>query len=188
MDDCTLLPDEVVVTRNDDVIYGNKTLFGNGSKGSLILTSKRLVLLKKGMLGKIKDVSSFALSDIIISNGQPQVQAQKRPFNPSMDVYFRNGEEHFRFTWPDEAAEFAAAVITTITGQEVKAVSSDERFMEGAVAAMEKINHLANRIRRTFGLESTETMSATCPGCGASLTGTDGETVKCPYCGSYHTF
>ena len=188
MDDFTLLPDESVVTRNDDVTYGNRSMFGNGSKGALILTSRRLVLLKKGMFGKVKDVSSFALSDIIISNGHPQVQARKRPFNPSMDVYFTGGEESFRFTWPEEAAEFAAAVISTITGQEVEVASGDDKFIENAAAALEKINHIANKLRRTFGLQSTETMSADCPGCGASLTGTAGETVKCPYCGTYHTF
>ena len=138
MDDFTLLPDESVVTRNDDVTYGNRSMFGNGSKGALILTSRRLVLLKKGMFGKVKDVSSFALSDIIISNGQPQVQARKRPFNPSMDVYFTGGEESFRFTWPEEAAEFAAAVISTITGQEVEVASGDDKFIENAAAAMEK--------------------------------------------------
>ena len=66
--------------------------------------------------------------------------------------------------------------------------SGDDKFIENAAAAMEKINHIANKLRRTFGLQSTETMSADCPGCGASLTGTAGETVKCPYCGTYHTF
>ena len=37
------------------------------------------------------------------------------------------------------------------------------------------------------GYESTK-WNGKCPSCGATLTGIKGETEKCPYCGTFHTF
>ena len=42
--------------------------------------------------------------------------------------------------------------------------------------------------KKVLGIKSTEQASCKCPACGASITGTVGETIRCPYCGSYYTF
>jgi len=49
-------------------------------------------------------------------------------------------------------------------------------------------NGAVKNLKKAFGVKSTEKISGKCPACGASITGTEGETVQCPYCGTYYTF
>lgn len=47
---------------------------------------------------------------------------------------------------------------------------------------------ILGKFRKAFGIKSTAQASGKCPGCGAPISGTEGETVQCPYCGTYYTF
>lgn len=49
-------------------------------------------------------------------------------------------------------------------------------------------NGAVRSAKKVLGIKSTEQASCKCPACGASITGTVGETIRCPYCGSYYTF
>ena len=40
----------------------------------------------------------------------------------------------------------------------------------------------------TATLTNQTTSDNKCPSCGASLSGTKGETIQCPYCGTTYTF
>ena len=44
------------------------------------------------------------------------------------------------------------------------------------------------RIQGLFGIKSDRPVSCKCPSCGAALNGIKGETIKCPYCGTFYTF
>ena len=52
----------------------------------------------------------------------------------------------------------------------------------------EAIEAPVDKMRSIFGIKSTTQVSCKCPSCGATLTGIKGETEKCPYCGTFHTF
>ena len=52
----------------------------------------------------------------------------------------------------------------------------------------DNVDKAMGKFRKAFGIKSTAQASGKCPGCGAPLSGTEGETVQCPYCGTYYTF
>ena len=64
----------------------------------------------------------------------------------------------------------------------------DEFAWVGETLAMaESVTNTINSLKSSLGIKSTEQVSIRCPSCGATLTGIKGDTVKCPYCGTYTT-
>ena len=157
-----LSPEEAVILRIGKIGYGGGLqLPSMFNSNELILTNKNLILLKKNMFGQTEDTLYFPLSKILMANGRPQVKKS----NPShmeyaLDVYFETGMESFRFEWESDI---------------------DEWFAESMTDSVEKIQSV-------FGIKSTRQVSCKCPSCGASLSGTKGETIQCPYCGTTYTF
>ncbi|MBQ9062409.1 MAG: hypothetical protein IJ121_06260 [Eubacterium sp.] len=104
---------------------------------------------------------------------------------PTLDVYFQTGMESFLFTWEDEVKEWANCINTMLTGQPARFKTDD--WMGEIEELAESFSGAAEKVREAFGLKSAEQVSCSCPSCGASLVGMKGETVRCGYCGSYHT-
>ncbi len=188
-DEFTLQPDETVIKRCDKVGLGKGGITSTMSD-TLILTNQCLILIIRSMFHKVKDVQRYPLSDIVVSNGEPQVKKGKLDIVTStLDVYFKSGEMRFRFEWDDEIKEWISAITSAITGVPVSAPQDDMTEFAGEIAAVaDSVSHAFGKLKRTFGIKSTETVSGTCSGCGASLSGHEGETIQCPYCGTYHTF
>ncbi len=185
----TLQPDETVIKRCDEVGVGKGGMMSTKSD-TLILTNQCLILIVKSMFHKVKDVQRYPLSDIVVSNGQPQVKVGKPDIvTHTLDVYFKTGEMQFRFEWEDEIKEWVAAITSVITGAPMSAPQDDMAEFAGDITAMaDSVSHAVGKLKRTFGIKSNEIVSGTCSGCGASLSGHEGETIQCPYCGTYHTF
>lgn len=153
-----------LVLNTDETIIRRSQEIGYGSSLSrsnneLILTSQAVILMKKNLFGKVSDIIRFPLSDIVISNNQAQVRlGQKDIVTPTLDIYFKTSLYKSE-DWVAELTEMSDA-------------------FNGAVRSAKKV----------LGIKSTEQASCKCPACGASITGTVGETIRCPYCGSYYTF
>ena len=64
-----LNPDESVVLRSEGIGYG-KSVFGKDNE--LVLTNQAIILLRKGPLGKTRDILRFPLEDIRVADGQVQ--------------------------------------------------------------------------------------------------------------------
>ena len=173
-----------MIKRNAQVGYGGSF---SRSNNELILTSQSLILIKKNLFGKVKEVMRFPLSDIVVSNNQAQVRLGKKDLaTHTLDVYFTSGRETFRLTWEDEIKEWANEINTLVTGQ--PAIYKQENWMAGFENLTASFNGAVKNLKKAFGVKSTEKISGKCPACGASITGTEGETVQCPYCGTYYTF
>ena len=72
MNEFSLLPGEEVIKRSDETVIGGSGLISLGIKrDSLILTSQSLITIKRGFMGKVKDVNRYPLSDIVVTNGKP---------------------------------------------------------------------------------------------------------------------
>ena len=71
MNEFTLLPGESVIKRCDEVsLKGMNPPVGK--KDILILTNQYLVCIQRSILGKVKNVERYPLSDIVMTNGVPQ--------------------------------------------------------------------------------------------------------------------
>ena len=180
----TLNPGETVIKNSPEIGYGGSLSRDNSE---LILTNQSIILKRRNLFGKVTEIKRFPLSDITVSNNQAQVRLGKKDIvTPTLDIYFTTGRESFRFTWEDDVKEWANEINRLVTGQqdiyEIKDWAEDMEHIASA------IDGSIRKVKRAFGIKETEVVSCKCPACGASISGILGETVQCPYCGSYHTF
>lgn len=181
MNGLTLNPGERVIHENSKVGYGGLLL-----NNSLILTNQNLILVKKNLMGRVKDTIRFPLDQIVVSEGEVQaIVGKDGGSNPTLNVYFTTGQENFRFEWEDDAKKMKNCISEAITGQPV---AEEDSFLDEIVGFANSIAGSVNKIKSAFGFQTAESASCHCPSCGASISGTKGETIKCPYCGSYYTF
>ena len=193
MNEFSLLPGEEVIKRSDETVIGGSGLISLGIKrDSLILTSQSLITIKRGFMGKVKDVNRYPLSDIVVTNGKPQVQlGHFDNVTHSLDVYLRQGELRVEMTWEEEILEWVDEITIAMTGHRAERVEKQgglEKFSGEFVRIADNVNSAMGKFRKAFGIRSTEQASGHCPGCGAPIAGREGETVQCPYCGTYYTF
>jgi len=173
---------EQVIYENSKVGYGGLLL-----NDSLILTNQNLILVKKNLMGRVKDIVHFPLNEITVSDGEVQAIVGKNSgSNPTLNIFFTNGQEVFRFEWEDDAKKMKNRIKEVITGQPVS--DEDDDFFNDIIGFANTIAGSVNKIKSAFGFQKAESVSCHCPSCGASITGNKGETIKCPYCGSYYTF
>lgn len=188
-----LLPDETVVMQIDNVGM-SKSPFG--MRDELYLTNKALLLQKKNMFGKPKEVLRFPLDKIRVVNGEVQAKMGKKDIvTPTLDVYFENGPQRFLFTWEDDVKEWISAVSAVVRGEPIVQKGEFDGMMEdmAKMAAFAEgisgsIAGSVTKVKDALGIKSNEKIALKCPSCGASLAGIHGETDKCPYCGTYVKF
>lgn len=186
-DNVRLNPGETVIRTYGEVGYGGKFSRNNSE---LTLTTQALILRRKNLFGQVKDVIRFPLSDIVISNGQAQVKMGNIDLvTHSLDVYFTTGLERFRFTWEDDIKDWANDINSMLTGG--PELYHKKSFLEEGADLLkfaENFDGAAKKFKKIFGIRSSEQLSRHCPSCGASITGREGETIKCPFCGGNYTF
>ena len=86
----------------------------------------------------------------------------------------------------EEIKEWAGVINEAVTGTPY--VPEPDPWMTGTVEMVENLAGAVDKVKGAFGFRSYEAVSGHCEGCGASITGIRGETTKCPYCGTFHTF
>ena len=184
-----LQPDETVVLQINDVGI-RKSPFGMHDE--LYLTSKALLLQKKNMFGKAKEVLRFPLDRIRVVNGEVQAKMGKKDIvTPTLDVYFEDGFQRFLFTWEKDVKEWIAAINAVVKGEPFEPKGEFDDMMQDMAkmaAFAERISDSVvgsvTRVKDALGIKSHEKVVLKCPSCGASLAGIRGETDICPYCGT----
>lgn len=180
----TLLPDETVIKKAEKVGYGNSPV--GSQNNDLYLTNLALIHVKKNLFGKTKEVIRHPLSDIRMPGGKPDVKLVKPDIvSGAVDIYFNYGEECFKFTWEKDAEDWVADITETLTGEKVERKSEFDDFEE-ILGMARSVAATASQVRSAFGIKSDEHVACKCSGCGASLEGTEGETIQCPYCGTFN--
>ena len=186
--------EEVVLVRTGGIGYGG-SMFG-GKNDELILTNQALLLVKKNLFGKSKDILRFPLNDIRIVNGKVQaVMGKKDIATPTLDVYFKSGCESFLFAWKKDVQQWINYINAAVAGEPIPQKGElDDLFedVEKMAAFMESfsgsVSESINKVKDVLGIKSQEKVAMKCLSCGASLVGVRGETIECPYCGTYVKF
>ena len=182
-DKLDLQENEVVIKRADRVGYGKK----GPENGELILTNTALIYIKKNLFGKQKEVIRLPFADIRTIDGRPQIQASNPDnFTPLMDVYIQGEIVSFKFVFDQYAEEWAADVTGQITGIPVEK-KGDFDWVGDLVGMADSVSEGIHKMKSALGIRSTEQVSGKCTGCGASISGIRGESIQCPYCGTYTT-
>lgn len=182
-----LEPQEAVIMRMEKVGYGKSFLLP-ANNNELILTNRNLILIRKNLLGKREETLYFPISEIRMADGHPQVRKGKADhMTHTLDVYMNDKMESFRFEWESDIDEWIAQIDSVVTGEPVKRKTEADMIAE-AMAIVETIEEPIEKMKGILGIKSDKEVSCRCPSCGASLIGLKGETQKCPYCGTFHTF
>lgn len=183
-----LQPDEVVVLKEENVLHGG---FWAAYTDELILTNRNLVLLKKGVFGNPKGVLTFPVSQIKIYNDQAQAIIGKSSNGmDSLEIYFLYGQEEFRFQSGGKRKihTWIAKINEVVTGKAAPDAGADVGMaIPGTELVAETLKDTINVFKSTFGASPSPTpvvVAGKCVGCGAALSGAQGQAMSCDYCGT----
>lgn len=182
-----LQPNEVVLLQEVGVSHGG--VF-SAYTDELILTNMNLVLVKKGMFGNSKGVQTFPLKQIKVYNQEAQAVAGKTSNGlDALDVYFLNGQEQFRFQsgGKRKILTWTAKINEAVTGNPAaQAKSGASMAIPGAEIVAGALKDTLDVFKGKFGAKpaAPAATAGKCGACGAPMTGFQGQTVTCGYCGS----
>jgi len=179
-----LRPDEFFVLKHDNVRHGDG--FWANYTDELILTSRNLVLIKKGAFGKNKSILVFPLNEIKIYQGHAQaVLGKLKNGSCSLDVYFLYGVEQFGFVNKKDANFWSQKINEVVTGAPAKMVSPDSSTADKATQALKDT---VAAFKGAFGKAevpvATVPVTRQCVSCAATVAGLRGQAVTCSYCGT----
>ena len=181
-----LQPNESMIMNQDRILHGG--LMANFTD-ELILTNLHLVLVRKGAFGNTKGIQTFPLNQIKVFNRQAQVLLGKtRGGYPQLDVYFLNGQDSFGFESKKEAVKWIANINKLITGNEGEVDTSPNMAIPGAEYIAETLKGTMDTFKGALGIKSKNNNEMStkaakkCSSCGASISGTKGQIVRCQYC------
>lgn len=182
-----LQPNEVVLLKEVAVSHGG--VFSTYTD-ELILTNLNLVLVRKGMLGNSKGIQIFPINQIKVHNQEAQAVVGKTSNGmDALDVYFLNGQEQFRFQsgGKRKILTWVAKINEAVTGhQAVQARRPASMAIPGAEIVAGTLKDTFEVFKGKFGAKAAApaAMAGKCRACGAPMSGIQGQTVTCEYCGS----
>lgn len=179
---------ESLIMKHDRVIHGG--VMANFTD-ELILTNLNLVLVSKGLFGKVKGILTIPLNQIKIFNNQAQVLLGKTSGgHPQLDVYYTNGQESFGFESKKEALKWIDNINKLITGKEAEINTSRSMAIPGSEYIAETLRGTVDTFKGALGIkpknnnEVPAMVAKKCNFCGAPVSGTKGQIVRCQYCDS----
>ncbi len=184
----TLESDEVMILKAERVWHGGAFA---GWTDDLILTNKRVTIVKKGMFGNVKDIIKYPLSEIKVYNDQAQAMNTKDGRGmPQLEIFFTSGEEKFQFQNARVINDWVMKINELVTGKVSTKIDNNSRMaIPGSAFIAKTLKGTIDTYKDAFGIKKkVETVSCRCKACGASVSGEKGTTGKCPYCDSFVTF
>ena len=178
-------PNEVVLLKEQGVMHGGRM---SSYTDELILTNLNLVLLKKGMFGNSKSTLIFPLSQIKVYNERAHAVIGKSANGAdALEVYFLNGQEAFCF------GSGGKKKLNDWIGKINHVVTGAEPAQQESGLALPGSDLVAGVLKDTLGVFKSKLgakaappvkLAAKCRSCGAPVTGFQGQTITCDYCGS----
>lgn len=184
-----LMPNESIILKSEGVMYGGLMA---AYTDELILTNQNIILVKKGIIGNVKNVKKFPVNQIKMYNGEPQAIVRKNQNGLNgLEIYFLNGHESFGFRSSNkkEVVQWVNAICKLLTGQESTTVPAGV-VIPGTEYLVETIKGTVDTFKNAFGVKSkatgksvsSEKLTKKCISCSAPLSGKKGQTMHCKYC------
>jgi hypothetical protein len=175
MDKYNLQSNESVIMKCERVLYGGMM---TGYTNELLLTNLNLILVKKGLFGKTKNVQNFPVNQIKLFNEKAQaIVSKQQNGSPKLEIYFQHGQESFGFESKREAEKLANNIICLLAGENE---FDTDTTVTGAIA--ETLKGTFDTFKGVFG-KQPEKITKDCVSCSASITGLKGQIARCQYCG-----
>ncbi|MCS4276212.1 hypothetical protein M2390_001384 [Mycetocola sp. BIGb0189] len=182
----SLQPNEVVFLKDESVMHGG---FWSAYTDELMLTNLNLVLIKKGLFGNSKGITTFPVNQIKVYNQQAQAVIGKATNGSDLlEVYFLNGQEKFAFQsgGKKKLTEWIAKIHQAVTGEEAPAPQNTGRALPGAEMVAGVLKDTLDVFKSKLATKPATPMKVAgkCRGCGAPMAGVQGQTIICSYCDS----
>ncbi|WP_313277894.1 hypothetical protein [Timonella senegalensis] len=182
----SLQPNEVVLFKDEQVSHGGPWATYTHE---LMLTNLHIVLTKKGLVGRVKEVQVWSLDQIKVHEQRAQVMSGKAAQGTdALEIYFQNGKEKFGFS--SDARKRVNQWISQIN-QAVTGIELDVPHEKGiSIPGSEMLSGMLNdafsmfKPKRELKAKQTLTISSKCQNCGAPVSGAQGQALVCTYCGS----
>ena len=170
---------------DENVIFEDSGVSLNGSNGTAILTDKNLYHITYGMFGGVKNINKLPLRQIQIMNGQARVVVKAALLeSPSLVVYSNNKQFEYVFyntIVANTVKKWADFIANALTGQQANVEQTGE-----IAEVASQIKGTIDTFKGVFGKKNNVgvggKVSKKCVACRAPISGTVGETVRCPYC------
>lgn len=178
-------PEECVLLKNENVSYGSGLA---KSESDLILTNKAIIFVKKGLLGVGKNQLRFPLEKIKIYENKAQAMEGKTSTGePALDIYFLDGQENFGFKNKKDISTWIKKINELLVKD--KKDESDENknpVIPGTEFIAKTLKNTIDSCSDILGFKKKNVkITINCPNCGATVTGTKGESEPCPFCDCY---
>ena len=178
--------DETGIVECEDIRFDTST--DKPGKGDIILTNKRVVITRIGLLGKVKETYSYQMSDIKRFNGRPQVKYTDNPgHEPKVDIYTASSQVEviFSISQRKDAKRFVYKIHELLCTEE----EFDKWNSETNLFPAMNPEIVAEKIGNTIGtvinaMKPQIPGSATCSKCGGLVQGICGKTATCLFCGN----
>ncbi|MDR1978054.1 MAG: hypothetical protein LBQ42_04905 [Synergistaceae bacterium] len=196
-----LQPNEAIILKSKSVKHG----FWGGYTDEIMLTNLNFVWTSIGTFGFPKKIYQYPLNQIKVFNGRTQaiLGEQSRTKSPMLEMYFVNGQEE-SFEFPVSAKEakkeiwkWIKAINIAVTGNELDdGEGEDEISDDSLLGAFREIGTELkeafigpSKVKRDSKATSAkpahpEKIARKCSSCGAPISGTKGQRVRCKYCDS----
>ena len=178
--DYQLLPHEYMIMNSDDVSFGKNGLYTD----DLILTNLHLIHIRKGIFGGRKGQIIIPINQIKIFEGKPQVSVTKNNGSKRLEIYYNSGQAIFSFSNTKDTDKWATNIIKLISGDTNDFETLGDSSLFGADVLAETIKDTFDAFKTGLGFKDTEPekLSTKCTFCGAPLSGTIKQVVKCGFC------
>jgi len=177
-----LQSNEVVLLKDEAVLHGKKV-------AELILTNLNLVVVGKGVLARSSGFQAFPVSQIKVHNGRAQALMTGTFGSETLEVYFLQGEEAFRFVngGKKKVQIWIGKINEAVTGEPAvevgsAAASGADRVAGALKDVMGAYKSFRGQKPSTPVSEARIGVAAKCVSCGAPVNGVKGQTITCTYC------
>lgn len=176
---------ETVIVKCEDIHFD--TTSKSKGRADVLLTNMRVVVISKGIFGKVKETLFFPMEDIKRYNGKPQVKYSEKDGQALIDLYTTRMQIELKFD-SDKKKEAKSFVY-----EMNKLLCSDEDFeewkKENKLLAMTTPEEVVKTIVGTIGSIKDSIIppvpgSSVCNKCGGLIQGYVGKPGKCTFCGN----
>lgn len=155
--------------------------------GEMMLTNKYLYWEKnRGVIFKRKGESEkFSINKIKTYEGKPQILIDNHGGFMRFQVHLENQTLVFNYNSRQNVLELISQV-NKLFGYEDKESFNTLNALPGAEFVAKKVAGTVNAFKNAFGVKPNQDPILTkfCMNCGAQITGIEGQSVTCEYCGS----
>ena len=191
-----LLPNEGIIIKSEGINNGGTF---SGWTDELILTNLNIIHVVRLFI-RVKEIRKLPIRSVRIVNGYPQVIVRQKEDEGliSVQIFFDDGHpETFGFAEGEEreAVEWVDSLSQAITGHPSNIICIEEQtgflglssklkiVTQGPLEPLSDLGTTRNAEKK----DPPKIVTKSCIGCGAPVTGKEGEVAICDYCDTKQT-